>query len=382
MGDRIKKARTIVFVTHEFTKSGAPLCLLEIVRLMTAQGRRCIVVGPPRGLLLDEFLKTGGEFLPIAGISWLYAGAKRGKVKLLYLPIRILVNCWLQLVLWVQFVRLKPDVIHLNSFAARFAALPARYSSSRTVWYLLEYYQFQPFLKRAAQSLVALCSDCIVGGSEMTLDWWSGGLSGPRHEILYNAVEASSQRPVPFKEKEFDVVYLGRYSPEKGVGELVEAVALLAAQGTSLRVAMVGSYESRRNEEWLRALIREHGVENHFSWYENHPLPSDILRRSRVLALPSHREGLGRAVLEAMACRVPVLGSNTGGIPEAVQNNVTGILCPVGDVGAIARGLKHLACDESVNERLGNAAYRLILERFSFEVFSRRLVEIYDGVQS
>ena len=357
------------------------MCLLEIVRLMTAQGRRCLVIGPPRGLLLDEFLETGAEFLPVAGISWLYAGAKRGKVKLLYLPIRILVNCWLQLVLWVQFVRLKPDVIHLNSFAARFAALPARFSPSRTVWYLLEYYQFKPLLRRAARALVAWCSDCIVGGSQMTLDWWTGGTPGPRHEILYNAVEASSLSPVPFKEKEFDVIFLGRFSREKGVGDLVEAVALLAAQGTSLRVAMVGTYESRGYEEWLRGLIRERGIESHFSWYENHPLPSDIVRRSRVLALPSYREGLGRAILEAMACRLPVLASRTGGIPEAVRNDATGILCPVGDVDAIARGLKLLVSDGKLNERMGNAGYRQIQEKFSFEVFTRRLVEIYDGVR-
>jgi len=382
MGDRIERAGTIAFVTHEFTRTGAPLLLLECVRNASARGRRCIVLGPPGGPVVGDFVNAGARFVPVTGISWLYLGAKRGKVKLLYIPVRFFVNCWLQMVFLLLFFRIRPDVIQLNSFAARFAAIPAKLSGSRTVWYLTEYFALSPPVRRAMQLLVRVCSDAVMGVSGATLAWWSGGRTGPKYAVLYNGIPPHPEPPIPFGQREYDVVFLGRFSEEKGAGDLAEAIARLSAQGTPLRVAMVGGFESAGQEEWLRGRIGALGIQGLFSWHVQVPDPYEYIRRSRMLALPSYREGLARVLLEAMACRLPVVTTPVGGNPEAVQDGVTGILCPVGDVDALARGLSMLARDRALNERLGEAGYQAIVSKFSPQAFARTLDAIYDGVAS
>lgn len=382
MGNRIERAGTIAFVTHEFTRSGAPYLLLECVRSSAARGYRCIVLGPPGGPVVGDFENAGAQFLPVSGVAWLYLGAKRGRLKLLYVPVRFFVNCWLQLVFLFLFIRIRPDVIHLNSFASRFAAVPARLSGSRTVWYLTEYFNFSPPVRRAMQLLVRTCSDAVVGVSKATLQWWAGGRTVPKFSVLYNGVPPHPEKPISFEKKQHDVVFVGRFSPEKGADDLVDAIARLSRQGTSLAVAMVGGFESPGQESWLRGRVEELGIQGLFTWHVQVPDPYEFIRRSRLLALPSHREGLARVLLEAMACRLPVVATRVGGIPEAVQDGVTGILFPVGDVDALANGLGTLALDRSLNERLGEAGYQMIVSKFSPEAFARNLDAIYTGMAS
>jgi glycosyltransferase involved in cell wall biosynthesis len=382
MGDRFKRAGTIAFVTHEFTRTGAPYLLLECVRAASAQGHRCVVFGPPRGPVVAEFSAAGVEIVPVPAIPWLYLGAKRGKIKLLFIPVRFVVNCWLQLVFLFLFSRVRPDVIHLNSFASRFAALPARLSGSGTVWYLTEYFNFSFPFGSAMRLLVRACSDAVVAVSHATLDYWSEKRSGAKYAVLYNGIPPHPAEPILFEKKEHDVVFVGRFSQEKGAADLADAISSLDRKGTPLSVAMVGGFESPEQERWLRGRVEKLGIDGLFTWHVQVPDPYEFIRRGRLLALPSHREGLARVLLEAMACRVPIVAARVGGIPEAVQDDLTGILIDAGDVDALARGLSTLARDRNLNERMGAAGYEVVLTKFSPAAFSRNLETIYSRVAS
>jgi glycosyltransferase involved in cell wall biosynthesis len=175
-------------------------------------------------------------------------------------------------------------------------------------------------------------------------------------------------------------VFIGRFSREKGAGDLVQAAALLAGHGVRLRIAMVGAFDSQHDEGWLRGLLRLHQVDDLFIWHTHHPHPTEIIRQSRVLALPSYREGFGRVLLEAMACRVPVVATPVGGVPEVVRANETGVIVPVGDIEALAGGLNSLTQNRTLNEKMGEAGFASVRDHFSENRFAERLAELYDGV--
>jgi N-acetyl-alpha-D-glucosaminyl L-malate synthase BshA len=99
----------------------------------------------------------------------------------------------------------------------------------------------------------------------------------------------------------------------------------------------------------------------------------DVLRGAALFLLPSATESFGLAALEAMACAVPVIASDAGGIPEVVQNGETGYLAPPGDVPAMVAAALRVLQDPAEHERLrGNAAARAL--DFSAE----RIVPLYE----
>jgi glycosyltransferase involved in cell wall biosynthesis len=97
-----------------------------------------------------------------------------------------------------------------------------------------------------------------------------------------------------------------------------------------------------------------------------------------VAVLPSYREALGLVILEAMALSRPVVATNVGGIPEMVEDGVTGLLVPPRDPGALADAIVRLLTDHPLADTLGRNGYRLVRERFGVERMMAALEELYD----
>ena len=150
------------------------------------------------------------------------------------------------------------------------------------------------------------------------------------------------------------VLYVGRLSAEKGVEELVAA-----ADGLPLRVVGAGP---------LRVQSAGFVAPDELGpWYE----------RAAVVAAPSHREGYGVAAREAMAWGRPVVATSVGGLPDAVEDGVTGLLVPPRDIAALRAALERLLGDRELRARLGAAAREKAEREFSLDAASAALVAVY-----
>lgn len=153
------------------------------------------------------------------------------------------------------------------------------------------------------------------------------------------------------------VLFVGRLSPEKGILELVEA-----ARGLPLVVVGDGPLRARVPEALGFVPHGELGP-----YYE----------RAAVVCVPSHREGYGMACAEGMAYGRPVVASAVGGLLDLVENGVTGLLVPPGDVPALRSALERLLADPELRARMGAAARARSLERFSREAAAAAIVAVY-----
>jgi colanic acid/amylovoran biosynthesis glycosyltransferase len=104
------------------------------------------------------------------------------------------------------------------------------------------------------------------------------------------------------------------------------------------------------------------------------------LRQSDVFLLSSLSEGLSNAVLEAMACAVPVVSSDCGGMSEALTDGAEGFLVPVRDPASMARALSTLAGDPALRSRMGTAARNRILRDFHRDHQLDRMTELFTAV--
>jgi Glycosyltransferase len=109
-------------------------------------------------------------------------------------------------------------------------------------------------------------------------------------------------------------------------------------------------------------------------WREDIPR---LLDACDVFVLTSLNEGLGLVLVEAMAKKLPVIATAVGGVPEVVDDGVTGVLLPAGDVGSIAKAIQDLAADPELRAVMGGAGYARAHELFSINQTVRNTEAIY-----
>jgi glycosyltransferase involved in cell wall biosynthesis len=103
---------------------------------------------------------------------------------------------------------------------------------------------------------------------------------------------------------------------------------------------------------------------------------AEVLAQLDLFMLPSEYESFGLAALEAMACGVPVVCSGAGGIPEVVEDQLSGILCTVGDYRCLAEAATNVLSDTEKHERMRRNARDQAVERFP----QNRVVELYEQI--
>lgn len=195
-----------------------------------------------------------------------------------------------------------------------------------------------------------------------------------RVEVLPNPVRlAPAAAPGPRERGR--ILFLGRIAPAKGVDELLQACAQLAARHPALRLVLGGVGE----RDWARRRAAELGIAGRVElpgWLDADGRDAE-LARAWLFCLPSHAEGLPMAMLEAMAAGVPVVATTVGGIPEALADGAAGLLAPPHDPGALAQAIGRLLDDAALHARLACAARAAVERHYATGVVCGRLAALY-----
>jgi len=164
--------------------------------------------------------------------------------------------------------------------------------------------------------------------------------------------------------------------PRKGIRFLIQAAAELKPRFPDLKVVLAGDGFERAD---LVRLAEELGIAQdvHFlGWVPNADLPP-YYRAAAVSVIPSLEEGFGIPAAEAMGCEIPVVASDAGGLPEVVEDGVTGIIVPRGDTHALAEAIASLLDDPERRRRMGKAGRERALRMFDWDSTAARFEELY-----
>ncbi len=181
------------------------------------------------------------------------------------------------------------------------------------------------------------------------------------------------------KEKQYGqkkVLFLGRICKEKGIRELFSAWGKLQQKFPSAHLYLGGIWEDKE----LQALLEQQkGSVTYLGWISGSEKQKYLLE-SDVFVLPSYFEGQSVAILEAMAYSCGIVASKTGGIPQMILENETGIFCKPKDEATLYDGLVQVLSDARLCAKLGAQARRKVKEEFSIEKNMERLIRIYEGL--
>jgi glycosyltransferase involved in cell wall biosynthesis len=185
-----------------------------------------------------------------------------------------------------------------------------------------------------------------------------------------------ARAPLGLPRDAFVVAALGRLVPIKGFDLLVEALPALVAAVPRARLLVIGDGPLRGALERRAEAL---GTSPRLTITGARGDVPAVLAAADVLAAPSRNEGMGRALVEAMALGLPVVGARVGGIPDVIVDGESGRLVDTENAAALAGALIELGLDDRLRAKLGEAASERA-EAFSTEVSAARLLAVYGSL--
>ncbi len=175
-------------------------------------------------------------------------------------------------------------------------------------------------------------------------------------------------------------LFLGRFTADKGVVDLVRAFALCSEENSNLWLVLAGPDEEGVSQQ-LRAALKDEMSRRMLIRGFTHT-PEHYLAAADFLCLPSYREGFSMVVIEAAAAGIPTIGSRIYGVSDAIVENETGLLVAPGDVPQLALALSRLAEDGALRARLALAGRVRVENEFNQEKVVAGYVNYFQGLLS
>lgn len=302
--------------------------------------------------------------------------------------------------------RTQPDILHIDeepyNLSTYLALRSAQRLKIRTLFFSWQNLnrKYPPPFSWIERYTLRHIDACLAGNHDAQDVWRAKGYRGPIDvipqfgvdpEIFSPQASHSEQReesrPISETlrvaqgdaEKVFVIGFSGRFVKEKGIDVLLRALSLLSGQW---RADLLGSGPDQAR---LINLARQFHIADRVRWLPWRPsdqLP-DYCRSLDVLVLPSltrpnWKEQFGRALVDAMACGVPVIGSNSGEIPSVIGN--AGLIFPEGDVAALHEHLSNLQNNLALRNDLSQRGRQRVLDHFTQKQIARKTYAVYQGM--
>jgi glycosyltransferase involved in cell wall biosynthesis len=331
-------SRRLIAVAPVDHPGGAETCLLRLLAGLKRRGWSIALTTPGAGPLRDSALEAGYAWHPLPLGGLLHRSGARA------------VRSWPR----ARSLARANDVVYLNG-AVCGRLLPALPRGSRRVLHIHDMVTRVPTFWRRA--------DVVLAASGAV----AARLAGLAAHVVYGPVDP--EPPVveaPWPTGNGPVVgFIGRFEPRKGPLDLVHAAPAIRAGAPGARIVLVGGDPYGTDPDYTRAVLEARDVEHH-PWVANAP---GLMRHLDVLVLPSRVEPFGTVLAEAMAVGTPVVASRVDGLPEVVEDGVSGRLVAPGEPDALAAAVLEVLARRA---EMGAAA-RTRAERFHVEGYVDRV---------
>lgn len=305
-------------------------------------------------------------------------------------------NPWRELMSIAEITRLyraeKPDIVHhvalkpvlYGSLAARIAAIPSVVNALAGMGYVFTSGKPSARLLRPLVTLafrLLLKRGCIIlQNPDDRAVLLKAGVAFPEQITLIrgSGVDTAHFTPVPEPDAAVPLVVLpARMLWDKGVGEFVAAAHMLRDEGLAARFMLAGDRDpdnpaaipAAQLETWRAAGIVE--------WHGRQEDMARLLAQSHIVCLPSYREGLPKALLEAAASGRAIVATDVPGCREAVRHGVNGLLVPARDAAALADALRRLITDPALRREFGQRGREMAEKKFSVEKITAETLALY-----
>jgi len=287
------------------------------------------------------------------------------------------------------------DIIHVHglNYHTAPAVLAARWFHRKTVTKLANSGSASDIMKMQTSQQLPLaryllptalgCDRFIATNPTIVRELVAVGVPAEKIVELTNGVETDSILPKSdySLHQPVRLVFVGRLHQQKGLDVFLTAFAELVRQHPHLhlRLQLLGDGPLRLS---LLRLAADLGIASLIDFVGQTDRVMDYLQQADLFVLPSRAEGISNALLEAMACGLPVVVSDIPGNVDVIEHGRNGLLFTVDDHGSLASAVNLLLTQRDLRGRLGRAARQTVENRFSLSFIADRLIALYRDLMS
>jgi glycosyltransferase involved in cell wall biosynthesis len=228
--------------------------------------------------------------------------------------------------------------------------------------------------------------------TETAMQLEAAGFKREKIQVVYDTIdfEETLERslqplaaPLPGFGKHPAILVPATLIPKKGHDTAIQSVARLRAEGLEPVLWLAGDVvgEDFSYEQYLKEMVNRLGLtETVFFLGWRNDVPA-IMKQADMIVLPTHEEGFGHVILEAMLLKRPALATPVGGIKDSIQDEINGLLFPVGDDKRLSEQILRIYRDKALRQRILENGYKTVTERFTPEAHTARIIEGLERIQ-
>jgi glycosyltransferase involved in cell wall biosynthesis len=200
--------------------------------------------------------------------------------------------------------------------------------------------------------------------------------------VIYNGIDINEFFPDQNKKNidQFTILCVSRVTPRKGIRFLIQAFGVLSKRYDYIKLVIVGDGNERDS---LENLVQGMGLKDKvvFTGPVLHEKVFEYYQKSNIFVLPSLNEGMSNTMLEALACGMPLIATDTGGTRELVLNNKNGFIVKMRDSNDLVEKIEKFLLDKSLEEKMSRES-RALSEKFSWEVVAKKYTDLYKEIEN
>jgi L-malate glycosyltransferase len=367
--------------------SGADESLILTIKGLDKNSYNPIVVLPGASPYKEKYEKVGARVLTL----------KFGRIKRSLNPfylIKLVFSFFPEVIRFRQLLKKENiAIVHNNMEVVLSSGLAAKLCSVKSIYHYRHNASDRPkIIYDIFINLLDKVSDHIIAISKATADtFYKRGISEEKVSVVYDFVDSkwyAGEKRKDFYESHFGlpqgtkvVATVGRINPRKNLEDFIRMAAIVRSKYAETYFFIIGDahfgYENKYKDR-LIALIRELGLQQSVILAGRQSEIPYIMNSSFLVTLSSHNEGYGRVLIEAMIMGKPLVGSNSGAIPELIEWGGAGVVYPVGNQQAFADATLKILSDKNLAAKYGESGKSKVMHELERDYQNVEIQKIYE----
>ncbi len=382
----------LLFVSHENNLGGATRSMLGIIDELVKEKDNEVLVFVPKfnedtkqGRLTTELEKRNIPYIYERAYWWMYPKENKKRfTKRIVDYIKVLLTYLTSLKVAKDIKRKNIELVHSNSSVSFLGALVAKKINAKHIWHIREFGKEDHGLEfvlnnEKSLKLMRNNTDKFICISNSIYIKYSQLVGKEKCEMIFNGlnIDKKIKEPVNKLDKSYNILISGRIKESKGQLEAIKAIKILKEKGyDNLRLYIAGICDDTYIER-LNSYIEENKIIDKINFCGFVKDMTMFREKIDIELVCSKMEAFGRVTIESMLNGNPVIGANTGGTKELIQDRVTGLLYEQGNFNDLAKKIEELINNYELRKNIVKQAYDYAKSNFTTKINAKKVIEEY-----